>query len=55
VFDPLALPFSAIEHAKAVFSVADYEAAVALANAGTPHRVMKFARRNGRWVINGET
>jgi hypothetical protein len=55
VFDPLLLPTSAIEAHKKLFSAADYAEAVALATAGLPHRTMRFGRRGGQWVINGET
>ena len=38
-----------------VMSGADYAAAVAMAKAGKSHSELKFGRRKGHWVINGET
>lgn len=54
-FDPTILPASAIAFQRSILSPQDFARAQAQVVAKTPDRVMKFGRRKGRWVINGET
>ena len=44
-----------VNHIEKVMTQEDLNTALQMANAGQSHRLFQFGRKNGHWVINGET